>query len=310
VGDNIVNLLDISAFSDSYGIAIDDDPDDDPNYLDVGPTSDGSVSGRPLTDNLIDFEDLVLGAINFDGVLARGAQAKLELPAGKDGVATPVLELETEATPDGILVRLLVTGGGEHVKAIHARVAYDAAALALTSVEPGALLGDAPSFFRHLDENGTAGVHAAVLGRGWTLAGDGEVARLRFIGHGSAALALGDLRDLDNRHLGDPPAPTGVDPAAAPLPTHVELLPARPNPFNPSTLIQFRLPTAGKVRLRIYDVAGHLVRTLVDEPAAAGDHRVVWDGRRDGGRSVGSGVYVVQLIAGGDEHTAKLQLLK
>jgi flagellar hook assembly protein FlgD len=45
-------------------------------------------------------------------------------------------------------------------------------------------------------------------------------------------------------------------------------------------------------------------------PAAAGDHRAVWDGRRDGGRSVGSGVYVVQLIAGGDEHTQKIHLLK
>ncbi len=210
-----------------------------------------------------------------------------------------------------VLVRLLIAGGGEATKAIHARIAYDAAALTLIAVEPGDLLqGPSPSFFRHLDEGGAAGVHAVVIGHGLTFTGDGEVARLRFRGHGAASLTLADLRDRDNRLLGDPPATTGINPALVPVPMVVELLPARPNPFNPSTLIPYRLPAAGVVSLRIYDVAGHLVRKLADGPVAAGEHHAVWDGRRDSGRPVASGLYVVQLIAGGREHTQKIQLFK
>ncbi len=304
--------MDISAFGGSYGITIDDDPDDDPNYLDVGPTSDGLVSGRPLTDNQIDFEDVVLAAINFGEVSARAVAGKPKpRHRSESSKPQPILELNAEPTADGVLVRLLIAGGGEATKAIHARIAYDAAALTLIAVEPGDLLqGPSPSFFRHLDEGGAAGVHAVVIGHGLTFTGDGEVARLRFRGHGAASLTLADLRDRDNRLLGDPPATTGINPALVPVPMVVELLPARPNPFNPSTLIPYRLPAAGVVSLRIYDVAGHLVRKLADGPVAAGEHHAVWDGRRDSGRPVASGLYVVQLIAGGREHTQKIQLLK
>ncbi len=102
----------------------------------------------------------------------------------------------------------------------------------------------------------------------------------------------------------------GIDVAGAPLPTRLELLPARPNPFNPSTTIHFRLPVAGDVEVGVYDVSGQLVRNLVAERLPAGEHAVAWDGRSGRGKAVGSGVYLVRLRVGARELTQKVQLIK
>jgi flagellar hook assembly protein FlgD len=64
------------------------------------------------------------------------------------------------------------------------------------------------------------------------------------------------------------------------------------------------------VALRLYDVSGRLVRTLVRGPMAAGVHRATWDGRDDGGRSVGSGVYFVRYDALGGVRTQRILRLR
>ncbi len=60
-----------------------------------------------------------------------------------------------------------------------------------------------------------------------------------------------------------------------------------PNPFNPQTVITFSLPRAQDVRLRIYDISGRLVRTLVRGRLEAGSHEVTWKGRDDLGQQRG-----------------------
>jgi flagellar hook assembly protein FlgD len=64
-----------------------------------------------------------------------------------------------------------------------------------------------------------------------------------------------------------------------------------PNPFNPVTQFQFDLPQAGAVKLAIYDMVGHLVRTLVSGEYAAGRHHAIWDATDGQGMKVGSGIY-------------------
>lgn len=96
----------------------------------------------------------------------------------------------------------------------------------------------------------------------------------------------------------------------ATTPTGATLGEARPNPFNPSTSIAFSLEAAGPARVKVYDVAGHLVRTLVDEPRPAGPQTVVWDGRDDDGRAVASGTYFYQLETAGRSESRKAMLLK
>lgn len=83
---------------------------------------------------------------------------------------------------------------------------------------------------------------------------------------------------------------------------------AYPNPFNPQTRIRYEVPADGPVRVRVHDLAGRTMRTLVDAGRAAGSHEVVWQGRDDRGRPVPSGVYVVQVRAAGRIGGAKLVL--
>ena len=91
----------------------------------------------------------------------------------------------------------------------------------------------------------------------------------------------------------------------------LRLHPNVPNPFNPRTTIAYALPRdASRVRLRVYDLAGHQVRTLWDGPESAGERSVVWDGRDDANRPVASGVYLYELITPEKRLTRKMTLLK
>ena len=101
---------------------------------------------------------------------------------------------------------------------------------------------------------------------------------------------------------------TGVETEAAPLLTR--LLRNYPNPFNPSTKIVFRLERDAQASLRVFDVHGRLVRTLVDSYLAAGPRTVEWDGRDDRGRPLASGTYYMRLQGGGTYVSRAVSLLK
>ncbi len=100
--------------------------------------------------------------------------------------------------------------------------------------------------------------------------------------------------------------PTPVDRAPAAL----RLEQNAPNPFNPQTTIRYMLDRPGRTLLRVYDVRGARVRTLVDEPQGAGAHAVDWDGRDDRGRAVASGVYFYRLETPAGHLTRKMTILK
>ena len=89
------------------------------------------------------------------------------------------------------------------------------------------------------------------------------------------------------------------------------LLGNHPNPFNPSTIISFELAAEGPVRLTLFDVAGHVVRTLLDgEVRAAGLQDVHWDGKNTTGRPAAAGVYMYRLEAGDFSGTGRMTLVK
>ena len=85
---------------------------------------------------------------------------------------------------------------------------------------------------------------------------------------------------------------------------------AYPNPFNPSTHIQFTLKTAAPVKLQIFNINGQLVRTLIDNDMAAGTHRRLWRGTNQEGRAVSSGTYFYRLQVGGMAKTGRLYMIK
>jgi spore coat protein A len=74
-----------------------------------------------------------------------------------------------------------------------------------------------------------------------------------------------------------------------------DLSPVYPNPFNPNTSIAFELPVRERVTIRIYDVTGRRLRTLVNGVRSEGRHTVMWDGRNQSGGEVASGIYFVEM---------------
>ena len=83
-----------------------------------------------------------------------------------------------------------------------------------------------------------------------------------------------------------------------------------PNPFNPNTTIKYEIPRACHVSLKIYDVAGKLIRVLEERHRERGRHTAEWDGRDGAGRTVASGIYFYRLQADTDIDTKRMVLIR
>ena len=103
--------------------------------------------------------------------------------------------------------------------------------------------------------------------------------------------------------------PTSNEDGVAPVYT-TQLIGNYPNPFNPETNIRFSLKDAAPVSIEIYNVKGQMVRKLVNEVKAAGDHVAVWNGTDNNGRAVSSGVYYFKMNTGKYSSTKKMILMK
>lgn len=104
--------------------------------------------------------------------------------------------------------------------------------------------------------------------------------------------------------------PTDVDDQQVLLPNSATLLVNYPNPFNPTTTVEYEITTPGEISLEIYNALGQRVRTLEKTVRSVGTFRVVWNGRDDFGNLCASGTYFCLLTAGGSSRTGKMLLLK
>ena len=99
--------------------------------------------------------------------------------------------------------------------------------------------------------------------------------------------------------------PTAINPVSSNLPEQFSLAQNFPNPFNPTTEIRFAIPVSGFVTLKVYDVLGRQVATLVNERKAPGVYEVTFDGN-----SLASGVYLYQVRSGNYISTKRMMLIK
>ncbi|MCC7431849.1 VCBS repeat-containing protein [bacterium] len=83
-----------------------------------------------------------------------------------------------------------------------------------------------------------------------------------------------------------------------------------PNPFNPTTSINFELPITSKTKITVYDVNGRLVKVLTDKKLNAGYHQTIWDGTDGNGNKVSSGVYLYRMQTENFTKTNKMVLIK
>ncbi|MBD3366840.1 MAG: hypothetical protein GF405_01545 [Candidatus Eisenbacteria bacterium] len=304
--DGLVTFHDMDKLGGTYHQAPPGSPE---NEMDVGPTvhPDYNRLGLPTPDNFIGFEDLMIFAMNFGVVSARvvpflpePAEGPLELALG----GTRSMEGDVE-----IAVRL--EGNAGEVKGLTASIGYDP-----TEVEfVGARLADdmsspiAPVFFWSEPGENSVAIDLAVLGTGMTIGGSGEVAVLNFRPLGDefdVRFDDADLRGADNNDL--EAELKGY--SSSVTPKAFRLAQNSPNPFNPVTSIAYDVPEEARVTIRVYDVTGRVVRTLVDRECDAGRHVVSWDGEDDRGDAVGSGVYFCTMNAPGYRGERKMLLLK
>ncbi len=115
----------------------------------------------------------------------------------------------------------------------------------------------------------------------------------------AATAAKTDIDDNESEHGRKAGAPRGA-----------YLRQNHPNPFNPTTALEFGLPRGGAASVRVFDLHGRLVRTLVNGQLPAGQHRATWDGKDGHGRPVASGVYFVQLAGPGVSESRRMILTK
>jgi hypothetical protein len=83
-----------------------------------------------------------------------------------------------------------------------------------------------------------------------------------------------------------------------------------PNPFNPMTTIRYSLSTQSNVDIRIYNVLGQEVRTLINTPMSAGEKSIVWNGKDQLGRNVNSGIYLCRLKIDNHSKSRRMLLLR
>lgn len=101
-----------------------------------------------------------------------------------------------------------------------------------------------------------------------------------------------------------------ADGPSSAVPTEFALQQNYPNPFNPETQISYDLPDAVDVSLKIYNLRGQEVKTLVNENQPAGTHTILWDGTNNFGAKVASGIYMYVIKAGEFVQTKRMTLLK
>jgi hypothetical protein len=266
---------------------------------DVGPTvhPGGSGVGVPAPDDSLDFEDLMIFGMNY-GIASPRAVPFLPMPEAAGALSLSLAE--RSASSGAVEFSLVLTGNVDEVKGLSVEVLFDPGALAFESARlsegMASPLGDV--FFWGGGGEGGVQLDLAVLGKGVTLRGSGEVAVLTFAQAGgvySLELDAAKLRDAENRPLvadveGYQSAPT--------VPSKFHLQGNAPNPFRASTSIAYEVPHKTDVSIRVHDVSGRLVRTLVGRVVGPGRHAVAWDGRNDDGEAVGSGVYFCSMDAG------------
>lgn len=169
----------------------------------------------------------------------------------------------------------------------------------------GSVLPDAIRFQKWIPEDRQLAIS---LGRtdGRVEPVDGELFNVRGVGEADvsrihAYRADGSGMEVDVRP--DPTPTTAVDPAYIPLATRLQ--PNYPNPFNPSTVIQWELAEEGDVRLTIHDLLGREIAVLVDDRLSPGVHSRTFEAA-----TLASGMYLIRLTAGGQHFTRKMVLMK
>ncbi|TMQ70072.1 MAG: hypothetical protein E6K81_13430, partial [Candidatus Eisenbacteria bacterium] len=309
-GDNLVQSEDISELGAHYGATL--VPADPYGYLDVGPTTTSFVDGRPTTDHKVNFEDLVMFAINYNVVSAPG-RPSTPASAQRAALKAAAADLLTIQTPDvvalGATVKVpLAFEGTGSVQALSVSLSWDPAVVTPVGQAAGELLFTLDGMALSA-KPGT--VDAAVLGAGQGIVGAGELATVTFqviaAGDPNIRVATVDARDAHNRSI---TVNATRQPLAPELPTVTTLQLAGRNPFRQTVALSVSLSAPGPMELCVFSVDGRKLRTLASGVRDAGVYPILWDGRDEQGNGVSTGVFYVRFLAGSVRQTRAITYLR
>jgi hypothetical protein len=244
-----------------------------------------------MTDNKVNFEDLVLFAINYYPV-ASAPQAHAT-PAASSQDALVLTAPPSVHAGEDVAVRISFTGTGR-VLAMSARLTWDPAVVQPVSFTAGDAVLEQGALLFSAAPGSVDGAVFTGTGQGFT--GDGEFATLHFqvvaAGDPKIAFAGTDARDNQNHTV---ILATGVT-AVTPKSFVTAFAPAMPNPFGRSTTFAFSLAKAGRADLEVFSVDGRRVRTITSGLRDAGEYRLEWNGADDSGHRIAPGVYYARLV--------------
>jgi hypothetical protein len=216
-------------------------------------------------------------------------------------------------TPGELLEVPIYLANGENLLSFEIDVAYDPEIVSFETV-------DWSNMIEHfsIEENNESGL-MRVAGSGSTPDGaEGVFGNLQvFVDGGfegeSFEISISTYRINENEPIQDVVArftnsALGLDHNS--IPEVFALHQNYPNPFNPVTSIQYELPENAFVNIRIYDLKGRLVNTLVSKEQTAGYKAIKWAGVDDKGKAVSAGIYLYEIQAGDFRETKKMVLLK
>ena len=300
VADNVLTVEDAACAMQVYLVNPDCSGGD--GYITADANCDGNVT--PNDARCIHREAIGLGCDICQDAVAPAAPMKASI--------TPVVTLSSWLIEGNTLVVRLAAEGPAEFNAFGLYTWSSPNIPLLDVVQRGA-----SKAFDVWERRGVASQYKYVGGyklAGQVLGPDAEFIELRYDISGGMPNSIaidGFVDDLAGAQQVYLDLDTMVD--AEHLPTTLALHQNFPNPFNPRTMIAYDLPTASseaRVRLRIVDVSGRVVRTLVDEDQPGGSYRVGWEGKSDRDEVVSSGIYFSVLDARGARQTRKLVLLK
>jgi len=313
VGDGLIDIGDLSLFSVTFG--------EIPGgggwnaEGDFGPTDDFSRFGIPEPDDKVDLDDVMIIAMNYGNVAPAGPSGQMILASSE----TPLRELVgfrlVPISRDGnrVTYAVMIENDAELLKGFSLDLSYGFGNELVEVKSSASLTGKGSEHFFGTIERDAGKVELCVASLGVNRPFDftGEVARI-VVREGSGVPALvqlekADLRDVNNRR--DEVTMTNGGGGISAVPTVSALLQNHPNPFNPTTTITFDVAASGQVRIEIYDVAGRLVRSLMNAQKDAGRYTVEWNGRDANGSQVHTGVYFYRMTAPGYTSPAKKMVM-
>ncbi|MFZ5432218.1 MAG: right-handed parallel beta-helix repeat-containing protein [Calditrichota bacterium] len=319
-----VNTEDLTLLSAVYFTAVPGD------YRNIGPWhyENGNI-GKSLPDpdgaGMVNFSDLVPFSFNYNMVTPVGESLEYLVMPGSlhpfstlDAEPDVILALigsDEALGNDELLVQVVLTGNeGNVVKAVEVNVSYSADDLELIATSTGDVqTGDATLFTKISPVSGkeeTIGIVAAACGGRSTILGEANLATLRFRLKSTASaprLAVPAIHLLDNTGATIEKVGSTLDLMGdvASLPQKYALYQNYPNPFNPTTTIRFDLKDAGFVSIKVFNLLGQNVASLINNTLAAGQHQVSFDGA-----NLSSGVYIYRLEVNGFVANRKMLLAR